>query len=341
MDRWHFFAWLYGGLLQPVFDTVTAQIGAVTGAVRPVGLALTVLWLIVSGIDLAMQRRTIHAILRDLLFAGACVSLLTGGAYLEWVGNLFLHGIPDWIGGAMGATGTAQDVMDKVLRHAVKAALTAYDSLAWGIMAVPLGIGIIVFLIVALVASGFCFGVFTIAAVVNALAVFVGPIFIGLMTVPLTRRYAMGWLSVLVGGVTAQLIALATLNLLAPAEALMLTNTAKGIATGDDSILMLVDLGELGLLMFFVAIVMKQAPRIAWAIGGGFHHDTSQVERATFGAAQRVSHTAQQAVTSGAGAATRATVARIAPTTATGRNLGVAARTRPPGATGPTMGRRP
>jgi type IV secretory pathway VirB6-like protein len=63
--------------------------------------------------------------------------------------------------------------------------------------------------VIALVSLAFTYGVYMVAAILNVAAVVVGPVFLALAAVPMTRRFAAGWFGVLVGGCCCQLMALA------------------------------------------------------------------------------------------------------------------------------------
>jgi hypothetical protein len=49
---------------------------------------------------------------------------------------------------------------------------------------------IIVFVVIALVSLVFTYGIYMVAAILNVAAVVVGPVFLALAAVPITRRYA-------------------------------------------------------------------------------------------------------------------------------------------------------
>lgn len=284
MDSLTFFQGLYDGMVTPLLTQLQGMIGQVVDVVRPAALALVALWLAAVGIEVANGHKTIPSVARDFLLAAFFIGLLTGGGiYLQWVGNLFLQVLPNSLAPAFGGQGTPAAGMDRVLNTAVVAALQAYRALPWSLAAVPLGIGIIVFLVLALAAAGFTFFFYVLSVFTVVIAVFVGPVFIGLAATPVTRKFAAGWVSVVVGGVITQALSLAVLLLLSAAEAQ--TIIQQTTAPPDESIDMLMGLFKLGLLMAMCGLVIYQIPGLAVRIGGGVYHGVSAIGAATYGAA--------------------------------------------------------
>ena len=68
------------------------------------------------------------------------------------------------------------------------------------------------------------------AAIINVAAVVIGPVFLALAAIPLTRRFAAGWFGVLVGGCVTQLMALAVIQLMSGAELNMIEQRLFGAA---------------------------------------------------------------------------------------------------------------
>jgi hypothetical protein len=275
--NWHLYASLHAGLVVPIITAMRGMIGDVVGTVRPFALVLIALWLAVMGIEIASGHRTIRRTLRDFLVAAICVGILTSGAgYMQWVGDLFLTILPNSLAAAFGGNQTPMDGLDAVLATALGAALRTYNALpSMSLMSIPLGLGVIVFAVCALAATGFAFAIYECSVVVNVIAVFIGPIFVALASVPTTRRFSAGWLSVLVGGVTAQVLCVAVLLLLLTVEDQTLKQTAANITTGDNTINMLLGLGQCGLLMVLCLTIVKQIPQLAHTIGGGLYHSAA------------------------------------------------------------------
>ncbi len=85
-------------------------------------------------------------------------------------------------------------------------------------MSIPLGLGLIVILVVAITCLLFSFAVYMTATIINVVAVLIGPVFLILGITPITRRFTAGWFSVLVGGCITQVLALGVIQLMATAE---------------------------------------------------------------------------------------------------------------------------
>lgn len=301
MDQLAFFQGLYNGMVTPILAQLQDMIGQVVDTVRPAALALVALWLAVIGIELANGHKQIQSVARDFLLAAFFIGLLAGGGiYLQWVGNLFLQVLPNSLAPAFGGQANPAAGIDLVLNTAIDAALKSYKALPWSLAAIPLGIGIIVFMVLALAAAGFTFFFYVLSVFTVVIAVFVGPVFIGLAAIPTTRKFAAGWLSVLVGGVVTQILSLAVLVLLSTAEAVTIRQQVA--APGDESIDMLLGLFRLGLLMAMCCLVIYQIPGLAARMGGGVYHGVSAIGSATFGAAASAGGAAIGAARGAAGA---------------------------------------
>lgn len=322
MVTWTLFATIYQGLITPLLTQLQAMIGQVLTTVQPAALALVGLWLCFAFIEVAMDHKPVPAALREFVIAAFFVGMLQSDAiYNQYVGNLFLQTIPNSLAPAFGGQANPAVGMDAVLNSAMSAALKTYQALPWSLGAVPLGIGIVIFLIVALASVGFAFGIYAVAVIMTVVAVFVGPVFICLAATPATRRFAVGWLGVVVGSLVTQLMALAVLLLLTTAEGVSLRNAAATITTGDNSINMLLGLGQCGLLMALCTIVIKQIPAIAYAIGSGVHKNVSAINSATFGVAGSAGSTAVGAVRGTAGAVGKNAAAQMRPSAPVGQSL--------------------
>jgi type IV secretory pathway VirB6-like protein len=139
------------------------------------------------------------------------------------------------------------------------------------------------------VSVAFAFAVFMIAAIINVAAIVVGPVFLALAAIPTTRRFAAGWLGVLVGGCVTQLMALAVIQLLSGAENNMIQQTVvTAAASNSNSLGMLWGLAQCGILLALCTAVVKKIPDIAQAIASGVYHGAAGLNVATFGAAGSV-----------------------------------------------------
>lgn len=319
---WHMYANLYNTLVIPIIDQMRGLIGNVVAGARPFALALIVVWVGIVGIEVGAGRKNLNAAIWEFLVAAVAVGfLISADVYLQWIGNPFLTILPDSLAGLFGAHGTPADGMDNVLNQAIGAAIRSYKAMPWSLEAVPLGIGIIMFVIIAFLSTGFAFFLYVAAVVTNVIAVFVGPICVGLAGTPKTRRFAAGWLGVLVGGVTTQVLALAVLLLMTATEAASLHQIVTQIATGADAMTMILDLGKCGLLLFLCTHLVKRIPDIAHSIGGGVYHHAQTFSAVTFGLTAGVAAGAASIATKGATKIASSAVNRARQTEPTGKSL--------------------
>jgi type IV secretory pathway VirB6-like protein len=285
--NFHLFASLMAAIVQPLVTAMQAMVANVVTTARPLALGFFALWLAVTGIDVALGHKTVQAVSRDFLFAAAAIGLLlSSGVYMQWAGDLFLTIIPNTVSAALGATTSPVAGMDDVINQAAKAAVQVYSAMpSVSLKVIPLGMGVVAFVVVAVVTTAFSFGVYAVALVTNMVAVTVGPIFIALAAVPATRKYAAGWLSVLVSGVTIQMLSIAILLLLTRAETQTIVQTAGTTIAADDVMGELWGLAQCGALMSLCMLIIKQTPALAHAIAGGVWHNVQSIGNATFGAA--------------------------------------------------------
>jgi type IV secretory pathway VirB6-like protein len=285
IGQWTLYQSLYTGIITPLLAQLQGMIGQVLAVVHPAALALVAFWLALIGIDVALGHKSIPNLVRDFLLAALFIGLLqTTGVYNQYVSDLFIQIIPNSLAPAFGGQQSPAAGMDHVLNTALKSALTTYEALpSYSFKALPLAMLIVVFAILAFVATGYAFAIFAVATITVVICIFVGPIFIGLAAIPNTRWLAKGWLSATIAAIATQLLSLAVMLLLTTTENAALNVTAATIPVGDNSIKMLVSLGQCGILIFLCTIVIKQIPDLSRAIAGGVYHNTSAVGQWTFG----------------------------------------------------------
>ena len=245
-----FFASLYTALITPLLAQLQAMIGTVISTMAPIATVLTVIAVAVSGAEVAFGQKAFSGFKRDVAIAAIVVVLATSTYYTQYISNLFLTGIPNTLGHALGATTNPASSLDLVLNTVVKATFEDYHQLPWSLMSIPLGIGLIAVLVVAITCLLFSFAVYMTATIINVVTVLIGPVFLILGITPITRRFTAGWFSVLVGGCITQVLALGVIQLMATAELTMIqgfiAGAAPAAAGGDNSIVILWGLTEFG-----------------------------------------------------------------------------------------------
>lgn len=306
-----FFASLYTALITPLLAQLQAMIGTVISTMAPIATAMAVIAVAVSGAEVAFGQKTFSGFKRDVAIAAIVAVLATSTYYTQYISNLFLTGVPNTLGNALGATTNPASSLDHVLNTVVKATFEDYHQLPWGLMSIPLGLGLIVILAVTVTCLLFSFGVYMTATIINVVVVLIGPVFLILGITPITRRFTAGWFSVLVGGCITQVLALGVIQLMATAELTIIQGfitAAAPAAGGDNSIVILWGLTELAMLLGLTAAAVKQIPAISRAVGHGVYHSSAGLHAATFGAGAALGKAATGGVSRGAGAAVGAAV---------------------------------
>ena len=252
--NWTFFANLYNTLVTPLIGQMQAMLGSVCGTMQPVALAMVTLWLAFVGFDIANGTKTLQQVTRDFFIVAMVVGALQTAQYTQYVSNFFLQAVPNTLGAALGGTTSPVAGLDTVLDSAVTAGSKAYEALPnFSLKTIPLAIGVIVFIVVALVSVGYAFAVYMTAAIINVAVIVVGPVFLALAAIPATRRFAAGWLGVLVGGCVTQLMAVAVILFLTGAENSMIQQTVgPATANNSNSLALLWGLAQCGICWRFV-----------------------------------------------------------------------------------------
>jgi len=302
--NWATFATLYSSLITPILAQLQSMLGNVCTTIQPVALAMITLWLGFVAFDIANGTKTVQQALRDFFVAGLVVVALQAGQYTQYVSDLFLQALPNTIGQAIGGNASPVAALDTVLNTVIKAAASTYDQ-AVGVSPKtwPLGLAVIIFVVVGVTAVSYAFIIYMVATIINVVAVVVGPVFLALAAVPLTRRFAAGWFGVLVSGCVSQLLSLGVIRLLSGGEINMLHQfSVTAASTNSNSIAMLWGLTQCGVLLFLCSMVVKEIPTIARAIAGGVYHGTHSIHAATFGAAAAAAGASVGAARGAAGA---------------------------------------
>lgn len=264
------------GVMAPILAQMQVMIEPMSAAMQPVAHAGIGLWICIACWDL-MNKKPLAAVMRQAFQVIMFYTLVWAGSYTKYVADLFLHALPDTISGALGGNGSPMAMLDQLCGQALSEASKVYEALpAYSLKSAILTVGVIVFCIVALVCIAFVFIVLSVAALNTVLAIVIGPVFMACATVPWTRRFASGWLSVLVGGLVVQLIGLALIRLLIGSSAILMTQLATAAQQSDsNSVMMLGGLGQLGVLLWLFKKVMERVPELAQVIGGGVYTGTN------------------------------------------------------------------
>lgn len=304
MTTWSLFATLYTGLITPLMGQLQAMIGTVCSTMQPIALVMLTAWLALLGADIAFRHKTLPSACKDFGVATCVIVLLQAGQYTQYISDLFLTAVPHTVGAALGGTTSPAAGLDKVLNLAWTEAAVTYKGLSdWSFKTVGLSIAVVAVLAVAIVAVTYTFLIYMTAAILNVACVVVGPVFLALAAVPLTRRFAAGWFGVLVGGCATQLMALAIIQLMSGAELTMMHTLFAPGAASNNNFEILAALAQVGILLGLGAAVTAKIPDVARAIAGGVYHGSAGLQAATFGAAKAVVGGAASGAARGVGAA--------------------------------------
>jgi type IV secretion system protein VirB6 len=303
MGTWTLFEQLYTALITPLMAQLQAMVGNVCSTMQPIALAMITIWLAFVGADIAFGHKTLPAACKDFAVAACVIVLLGAGQYSQYISDLFLTAVPNTVGAALGGTTSPAAGLDKVLNLAWTEAAYTYKGLSdWSLKAVGLSIAIIAFLAVSVVAVTYAFLIYMVAAILNVATIVVGPVFLALAVMPATRRFAAGWLSVVVGGCATQLMALAIIQLMSGAELTMMHTLFAPGAAADNNFEMLAALVQVGVLLGLGGAVTAKIPEVSRAIAHGVYHGSAGINAVTFGAAA----TATQSAIGGAARGARA-----------------------------------
>jgi type IV secretion system protein VirB6 len=288
MAQFTFFATLYATLVAPLMAQMQALLGNVCAVMEPIALVYGGLTIAYSGYKMMFHAKPAGEFFKELAVIGLIVGAMRADTYIQYVSDFFLQGVPNTVSGALGgANFSPVSALDQVLGSSVKAAAATYEAFpSMSLRIIPLGMGVLVFAIVAGVSLAASFAIYMIASITNIAIIVVGPIFLAAAILPWGRRYFNGWLSVAVGGCVTQIMVLAVMVLMIPAENAMINQVVTTTAASDSNILMMLwGLFQAGLMLALCTAVVKKIPDIAQAIAGGVYHGSSGASASTFGAA--------------------------------------------------------
>lgn len=299
MTNWTFFSTLTAqliGVIQAGGDALLN--GALTYAHNAV-LAASVAWIAFRAIMVATGKGTVGSLYRDLIRIAVVVFLLQSVAtYNQYVGDL-AFAIPTEVGKALAAVGAnTGDVangaaFDGVWNAAAKAGLAVFDHIPkYSLSSIPLWIAVIVYLAIALIAIGVSFLVYLASTILLLLLLKTGPLFVALFAFQVSLRFASGWVAAVVSTILTQILTVAILVLFVGVEANTVTHITTTVVAGGvaaNFIDEIVTLAEAALVLWLIALLVKQAPSFAQGIAGGVYHNVSSVVGAPSAALRFVS----------------------------------------------------
>ncbi|GAA0574497.1 hypothetical protein GCM10009416_11500 [Craurococcus roseus] len=274
--QWEVFTTLYNLLATPLIGGVDAMVGAVAPWVRGVLLAGLVVT-ISAGLLLKSLRPATEPLsdFTGMLLAGALAVFVAGSAvnYGAYVRDILLTTIPQEVGGALaGALGNRAvngAFFDELFAKAFLAGLAVFRALPWTLAAIPLGILIVLYWIVAVAAIAFVFLVWLKAFVFIALLVGVGPVFLALFVFPWFRGFAQGWFNTVASSVVLQILLAALLSLFMTVMTQLLSQIAAETRGGNEIVALQHLLAGMVVLVG-VGWLVWQLHGAANAIGHGF-----------------------------------------------------------------------
>jgi hypothetical protein len=289
MGGWTFFADLFNSLIAPNMQALLAMLGQVCATASRVALPLIAIMFVLSFFEMAAGTKSLQAFFKEAFVAALVYGFLQEAQYTQFIVNMVTQGAPNTIARAMGGTGSPVASLDNLLAAVVVEVAKVYEALpSYSLKTVPLALADLFAMGLSAVCIAFCFGVYVVATIINIGALVVGPLFMAGAVAPWSRKFAMGWVAVLVGGCVTQLISVAMLQLLITGEMNLIHASAAAAASSDsNSIVMLWSLCKICLLLFISKKIIEEIPVIAKTIGGGVYAATSNrfAHAATLGAA--------------------------------------------------------
>jgi len=273
---WHVFGDTYSLLDAPLIDAQDAMVSAavdyITPAIRPL-LVIYVIWL---GFCAIYAGASVRSVMSQAIRAGVIVVLVAHtDTYMQWVGNFFLHVLPDGLGvvfnGAVnGVPIKGGEQFDKIWAAAAIAGSKTYESIPSLISAkgVVLALLCLAFLLASFICVGICFVLFLVSHVAMVLLIIAGPLFIVCAMFPGSRGFAAGWLSTCVSVVTTQVLLILLLSVMVRVMQSQLIRFATP-PVGDDTWTQCLALIGIGGLLGICAYLAKQVPSLASSISGG------------------------------------------------------------------------
>lgn len=307
----HLYAGLYDDIVLPIIDTIRGRIGNVVDGVRPILLFAIVGWMALIGFDLAQKQKSMRQLLLEGFQVALCVAALASGAtYMLWVGDMFLTGIVKTFSLALGGK-TPMDALDHIQNLSASAGYRALEALPnYSFKSIFVGLVILAYIAITFICSGYSFLIFVASVGITAVCVFIGPIAIACAAFRWTRKFANGWLGVMVAGVVTQILCVGIMVMVSDVEAKVILPFALKIAAdmkaGTDHIgEMFHGICQSACVLALCTYLVYHTKAIAYGIAHGVHHHVGLLEAATFGMAARALQTGRQAAGNAGAAAQR------------------------------------
>ena len=236
-----------------------------------------VIWLAMLGFKIA---RGVGDPLREmgssLIYAAAVSATVTLATYQSWVRDVALD-LPNVITSAMGGSSTfGPNVFDELWGRAWAGGLRVWQAASWSDFGIQ--VLVVVFWIVAAVASAAGFAIWLCARVILYLMIAIGPLFFVLYLFSATRTFCQRWIGAVIGCITLQVLVAALLTILLHAEQTLLTSLSHPAGAGPFAGMRM--LIAAGLLFVVCALILRELPGAATALAGGVHWHAGQLTHA-------------------------------------------------------------
>jgi type IV secretion system protein VirB6 len=272
------FTSLFNGYNQTLINGSTNAADALLGAVAPELAAALSLFVVVNGVLVMLQKLPWNTAILNCVRALAIANLLTVGLYNEFVQTTFLHTVPNFIAGAVGAPAGAGvagqfDALRSAVNHMAGVLLAANAGISPSMIANRISISL-----AAEFSVGALWLAFFIDFIAQALMAIVAPVGAVVLVAYLfnnTRHWAEKWIGKLVAlSLLELLVAILLQIILTQFQTFM--ETQEGLTgSGIDAVELISNLWGIGWTFLFGAFLMTGLPAIAAAIGGS--HVSSMV----------------------------------------------------------------
>jgi type IV secretory pathway VirB6-like protein len=292
--NWTVFADLFTQVDPPLQAAVNALASGLVSWVGPVLKWGIILYFAARMIGRALggHSEPISDMESQLIKAAVALYIAANAAnYGQYVRNLLLSDLPREIGAVItGATGRVMltgAAFDDVWNKAFVAGLAVFKNLPWSAAGLGLAFVVVIYWIVAVLATAAGFLVWLKAYIFLAVLIGTGPLFVGLFFFPALRGMFERWLGLVLSNVILQVFSVALLTLLLRTEAQIIAQIAAttGVVSGATNEISQLQMLLGGMVLFVVCgWVGLELPGLAAAIGGGITSDAAGAARWTFGA---------------------------------------------------------